>query len=78
MGLVEHVVAVILAATVGGRPGPLPQPGEGPQDADARLIADLEMIRMLDVLRDLDAIRQMDEMMGPARADQKARQGKGP
>lgn len=77
MGLVEHVMAVILAATIGARPGQIPQPGEGPQDVDARLIADLELIRMLDLLRDLDAIRQMDEVMGPVRADQKARQGKG-
>ena len=76
MGVVEHVMAVILAAMIGVRPGPLPPPGEGPQGVDARLIADLELIRMLDVLRDLDAIRQMDEMMGPARADRKGRPGK--
>lgn len=77
MGAVEHVMAVILAAAIGVRPGPLPQPGELPQDVDARLIADLELIRMLDMLRDLDAIRQMDEMMGPLRADRKGQPGKG-
>ncbi len=78
MGPVEHLMAVILAATIGIPPGQLPPTGEAAQDVDARLIADLELLRMLDMLRDLDAIRQMDEMMGPVRADRKGRQGKGP
>lgn len=78
MDAVGYVMAVILAATIGGQPGPSPQPGEGSQAVDARLIADLELIRMLDVLRDLDTIRQMDEVMGPVRADRKGQQGKGP
>ena len=78
MALVGHLMAVILAATIGVRPGQPAQPGEAPQDVDARLIADLELIRMLDMLRDLDAIRQMDEMMGPVRAERKARPGKDP
>ncbi len=76
MGLAGHVMAVILAAAIGVRPGQSPPSGESPQDVDARLVADLELIRMLDMLRDLDAIRQMDEMMGPVRAERKARQGK--
>jgi hypothetical protein len=78
MALVEHVMAAILAAAIGVRPGQPVQPGETPQDVDARLLADLEVIRMLDMLRDLDALRQMDEMMGPARAERKARPGKDP
>ncbi len=77
MGAVEHLMAVILAAAIGVRPGPLPPGGENPQDVDARLIADLELIRMLDMLRDLDTLQRMDEMMGPVRADPKSRQGKG-
>ena len=78
MALTEYVMAVILAATVGIRPGQPAQPGEAPPDVDARLIADLELIRMLDMLRDLEAIRQMDEIMGPVRTEQKGRPGKAP
>ncbi len=77
MGVVEHLMAVILAATIGIRPGPVPPVGGSAQDVDARLIADLELIRMLDMLRDLETLQRMDEMMGPVRADQKGRQGKG-
>ena len=69
-------MAVILAATLGVRAGQPPPSGESAQDVDARLLTDLELIRMLDMLRDLDAIRQMDELMGPVRAEPKARQGK--
>ncbi len=76
MGLAEHVMAIILAAAVGGMPaGQGLQSGGAGQDVDASLLADLELIRMLDLLRDFDAIRQMDEVMGPARGERKSGQG---
>ncbi len=72
MGLVEHVMAILLAATIAGTaPGQPAPPGGAPQEVDARLLADLELLRLLDLLRDLDAIREMDEMMGPVRAERK-------